>query len=459
MGYLPLFERDEDGYRGKVQCLKFSRTAEQAGENAAEFDVGGSPVRLDWFHFYFSLYHKPYNNPSEFLQQHRDSWESRCSSLGIPAILPDGGNARCSVGASWCVLAVVSGARTIRPEAMARFMRVAASLWLSCKFSGDIASDRGAIVVQDGRVDAHAFVSRFFSDRSVRDDIISKLVSNFRETSQMPLSVLLLMLGRWCRLVNHSDGVEITLGFERTLIGIMENCLGMGKVYLQGEMPLNGIDRYLYRGGKSLTNSDPHARMASLSKESDNATKARRACDYEHHNVLYLGKSTPDLTLGLRHAKAMSIVADEVGFKNTKTLQVFSSVYLAKDVTFGVALPPQLMPAMAVDLVTKTIGARIITNFGNPPASQGGRGRGRRGGRGGHAGRGGGRGGGLGSMNRTRRSSVSTTVKADPLVTTWHICIGLDNAIRSVTEDGLLTFHARGLRVHPLTRGKPGRVE
>ena len=442
-----------------MQCLKFSRAAELAGGDAAEFDVGGSPVRLDWFHLYFSLYHKPYNNPSEFLQQNRGSWEDRCSSLGIPAMLPDGGIARCSVGASWCLLALVSSARTVRPEAMYRFMRVASSLWLSCNFSGDIASDRGAIVVQDGRVDAPAFVTHFFSDRSVRDDIISKLVRNFKEeASRMPLSVLLLMLGRWCRLVNHSDGVEITLGFERTLIGIMEHCLGMGKVHLQGEMPLNGIDRYLYRSGKSLTNSDPHARMASLSMEGDNATKARRACDYEHHNVLYLSKSTPDLALGLRHAKAMSIVADEVGFKNTKTLQVFSSVYLAKNVTFGVALPPQLMPEMAVDLGTKTIGARIRTNFGNPPAGQGGRGSGRRGGRGGHAGRGGGRGGGLGSMNRTRRSSVSTTVKADPLVTTWHICIGLDNAIRSVTEDGLLTFHARGMRGHPPTRGNPGRV-
>ena len=113
LGYLPLFDRDEDEYRGQVQCLKFSRVAEEAGGDAANF-----AVRLDWFHFYFSLYFKPYNNPSEFLQQHRVSWESRCSSLGIPAILPDGGSARCSVGAAWCLLAVVSSARTIKLEPM-----------------------------------------------------------------------------------------------------------------------------------------------------------------------------------------------------------------------------------------------------------------------------------------------------------------------------------------------------
>ena len=154
--------------------------------------------------------------------------------------------------------------------------------------------------------------------------------------------------------------------------------------------------------------------------------------------------------MGFRRFRAISMVADEVGFRNSKSLQVFASTFLAGDVSFGVCLPPQLMPAMHVDFAGKPIQARIqarlLTAFGN--GGRGGRGRGGRGRVGRVGGRAGGRGGRAGDA----------PPKADPLVSTWHVAVGLDNALSNVLPQGLRTFLHRPANL-PRQPGDPYELQ
>jgi hypothetical protein len=201
-------------------------------------------------------------------------------------------------------------------------------------------------------------------------------------------------------------------------------------VLLRRKLPDTGLARYNFRLGASRTNADVRLR-SQVCTDGTKTTKARPNYHYTLANLLYLAKSTETFSLAVSKFKAVSLVADEARCVNAQLLQVFGSAFVAKDIAFGLALPPQLMPEMHIDLQHRKIEARISSVFG--PMLQHGRGQAGRGG--GQPGRGRGRGRG-GHDGQT----TSTRPKGDPLMATWQTCVALDNALRAVTDDGLQAF-------------------
>ena len=434
LGYLPLFTRDEPEYEGKMQCMKF--WARQDGI-----------VTMDWTHLYFTLFFKPWQSPWEYAAKKHKEWFDHCRSCDLASAMPEGTNPQCTLQSFWGLLALMVSARSVSTKLRTSLVRITSTLGASCAMTGDLQLPGQTLPVQDGKVNLNALLKALFADKKLQSVFLDKLPPTLVASRDVNLLSVLLLSGRFCSLNPRFDVGEAwrtTLSVVKQGIALMEQSLMSSKVRLHKEVPASAVTRYWYRRGKSITNADSRVRLVVLADD-DRCVEARRAEEYALHNVLYLSTGTRPFALGFAKFGSVSLVADEVAFRNTKALQVFSSVFLADDVPFGLALPPQLMQPMAVDFQRKKIEARIRDIWGNVGGhpDRGASGRGGRGGRG--------RGG---QRKRGRGSAVRP--QGDPLVATYHVCLAFDNALRAITDKGLQHFQqpaaikraAAGFRLH-----------
>ena len=408
-------------------------------------------------HLYNALHYKPWASASEFLSKHRGRWHQQCIAQAVSPSLPEAQKPCCSVAAMWSLFSMMCTGRSVTAAQLTSYLKVADALWLLCEWSGTLHTVGSAFTIELGKANWHHVVDVAIADESIRNAMRSKLCATFGASIHMPVPSILLMVDRY--LANYGGAAKCQLALQAgrghiadiaaKAWAVLEKSLCTGAACIHDKMPSNTISRYLFRCGKSVTNDDSRQACSTLSNLGPGSTLAVRDSEYAQHNVLYLGASTRTLDLGFHKFKALHIVADEVGFKNSKCLQAFASCYLADDISFGVCLPPQLMPAMHVDFNTTSIAARIKTQFGNGCGH--GRGGGQHGRGGGQHGRGGGR-RGRGGGRRGRGQPQSINPQADPLVPTWHLEVGLDNALRGILEPGLKEFRHRPQTL-PLQRG------
>ena len=117
----------------------------------------------------------------------------------------------------------------------------------------------------------------------------------------------------------------------------------------------------------------------------------RTASTYQRECVIYLAKSVRIAKAGLARWQALNMVTDEARCSNLQIMTLFVSVPIASDITHGFVAPTQINPLHALDKA----------------------------------------GGGL---------PCSHKPEADPLVSTWHVCQCLDNALASSMAAGLYHF-------------------
>jgi hypothetical protein len=132
----------------------------------------------------------------------------------------------------------------------------------------------------------------------------------------------------------------------------------------------------------------------------------RAAHIYERECVIYLAKSVQIAKAGLARWQALNLVGDEARCSNLQIMTLFVSVPIASDVTFGFVAPHQINPDLHVDLGGHSLGARIGD-----------------------------------ALHRAADGLPSSKKpEADPLVSTWHVCQCLDNALGSTMVAGLFHF-------------------
>jgi hypothetical protein len=148
----------------------------------------------------------------------------------------------------------------------------------------------------------------------------------------------------------------------------------------------------------------------------------RPAYNYERQCVIYLAKSVRIARAGLAKYQALNIVGDEARCSNAQILTLFVSTPIASDITHGFVAPTQINPDMHLDLDARSIGARIAEAQGKAVA-------------------------GLSSSKKP---------EGDPLISTWHICQCLDNALTSSMGSGLLQFKPPVEQVTFLAAGQSG---
>ena len=132
----------------------------------------------------------------------------------------------------------------------------------------------------------------------------------------------------------------------------------------------------------------------------------RTASTYQRECVIYLAKSVRIAKAGLARWQALNMVGDEARCSNLHIMTLFVSVPIASDITHGFVTPTQINPDMHLDLDSHSMGARIGDALDKV-------------------------GGGL---------PCSHKPEADPLVSTWHVCQCLDNALASSMAAGLYHF-------------------
>lgn len=130
---------------------------------------------------------------------------------------------------------------------------------------------------------------------------------------------------------------------------------------------------------------------------------------YQRHNLLYVAKSAQIARCGLRKFQALNLVADEARCANTQVMCVFVSTPIAQDVSHGFVAPMQINPDMHIDVDHKSIAARISSALDKAAS-------------------------GLPCPGKPT---------ADNLVSTWHVCQCLENALQSSIGDGLMHFLPR----------------
>lgn len=116
-------------------------------------------------------------------------------------------------------------------------------------------------------------------------------------------------------------------------------------------------------------------------------------------------------------------MGDEARCSNAQILTMFVSTPIASDITHGFVAPTQINPDMHLDLDARSIGARIADALGKAAS-------------------------GL---------PCSSKPQGDPLVSTWHVCQCLDNALTSSMGLGLLQFQPPLEQVTLLEAGQRGR--
>ena len=135
---------------------------------------------------------------------------------------------------------------------------------------------------------------------------------------------------------------------------------------------------------------------------------------YKKHNLLYVAKSNVLLRTGFQRHRALSLVLDEAAFINGAILQVFASTPLTAALAAGCVLPPQMLPNLHVCLGTKKVKARIQEFCPAAMADVG-----------------------------AKPRQGNAVPKGDDLIPTWHVMLGVDNALRTtLLKDGLDTFVA-----------------
>jgi hypothetical protein len=135
-------------------------------------------------------------------------------------------------------------------------------------------------------------------------------------------------------------------------------------------------------------------------------TKGLLKQSYQRHNLLYLAKSARIARCGLAEFQALNLVADEARCSNTQVMCVFVSTPIAHDVSHGFVAPMQMNPDMHIDLDARSIAARITSAFDKAAS-------------------------GL---------PCSSKPESDQLVSTWHVCQCLENALQSSIGKGLMHF-------------------
>lgn len=133
---------------------------------------------------------------------------------------------------------------------------------------------------------------------------------------------------------------------------------------------------------------------------------------YKKHNVLYVAKSNVLLRTGFQRHRALSLVLDEAAFLNGAILQVFASTLLTDALAVGSVLPPQMLPNLHVCLGTKKVKQRIREFC---PVGM--------------------------ADNGAKPRKGNAVPKGDDLISTWHVMVAVDNALRAtLLKEGLEYF-------------------
>jgi hypothetical protein len=138
--------------------------------------------------------------------------------------------------------------------------------------------------------------------------------------------------------------------------------------------------------------------------------KSKESDVHSKYNLMYLGKSVTVCRKAFEKFQCLSIVADEARCSNAQLMQCFISTPISHDISHGYVAPPQMNPDVHIDLDERSIPVRIKEVL---------------------------------DKVAHRQRSV-TKPHADELVTTWHVCQCIDNALSSSLGISVLSFKAHG---------------
>ena len=134
--------------------------------------------------------------------------------------------------------------------------------------------------------------------------------------------------------------------------------------------------------------------------------KGESTHQYNKLNIIYTAASVENVQAAFARSRALSLTMDELSFLDTSVLQVFASSPATPDVATGWCCPPQLLPEMSIDLQSKKIALRIES-----------------------------------ADKATAGAAAKPKPGSDELVCSWHVCQGIENAIKNLLpEEGLLVF-------------------
>ena len=120
-------------------------------------------------------------------------------------------------------------------------------------------------------------------------------------------------------------------------------------------------------------------------------------------------KVCPDCSMRLAQVSGFEFEADEARCANTQVMCVFVSTPIAQDVSHGYVAPMQINPDMHIDEDHKSIAARISSAL----------------------------------VKAASGLPCPGKPTADNLVSTWHVCQCLENALQSSIGEGLMHFLPR----------------
>ena len=305
-------------------------------------------------------------------------------------------------------------------------MFIVADMWRATGFNGalDLGGEMSALIVCDGHISWEAVLEKLpaIVPASARLSL-GKMSRLFKAEA---LSDFVVVLIRWASLHPYYEHEVVSFAgslSEAMLPVIEESFLQVETPLLQPELPAGARSCFTYRCGKAQSRQDPVLSQAGQALVESADLRGRRQWVYEKTNLLYVAESLPPLRQAFNNSHALSLVVDEVANVNDSSiLGAFVSAPITADVSTGWFCPPQEMPALDIDLRTKSLSSRIEDAL---PAAF------------------------------FRPTGVKKKPEGDYLIPTWHVCVAINNSLRNLLPDGLKCFEP-AVRPSPLRRGHNG---
>jgi hypothetical protein len=120
-----------------------------------EFIVSGGQLWVDATHWYYAVYHEPFEPVSKFILRHISEWQAACGRDGLVWASQSGSLPKMALPSLIFASSELMAARTLPLAQRLNIIRWVNHLWLGCAFSGVAPTSQAgsAVPIVSGAVD------------------------------------------------------------------------------------------------------------------------------------------------------------------------------------------------------------------------------------------------------------------------------------------------------------------
>ena len=246
----------------------------------------GSSIWWDLTHWYFSVFHKPYNGIQDCVTKKFERWKATAESMGMNWGFERGPLPRCSSTSLWAISCDAVFARTLRPNQQQAIAYPWEVMWSICNYSGEIHIFGHRLEITEGCVNAASAVSALVKDDHVAGALLDGMSKLNVNVLRVPLPTLALSFERIATLRKGSLHLHTTArSLANTFLPMLDRfILETSSSILQKKLSIpDVIYIYIVMGGRHVLIPD----CRSVSNQHMSLNTSSGSCVIASHGFLH----------------------------------------------------------------------------------------------------------------------------------------------------------------------------